>query len=127
MRNCHINRARRVLWLKMRPDTPQKYEYITVENIKGQAFSLLYIKPWTQLFDLQGRKDAPVSYSENITLRNINLKCQVFFDVAIDANIHLKDFTFEDLSIEAGKNLFDKSLINGVKLNNVKVNNIPVQ
>ncbi len=127
MRNCHINEAMRVLWLKMRPDTPQRYEYITVENIKGQAFSLLYIKPWTQFFDLKGRQDKPVSYSENITLRNIDLKCQVFFDVAIDANIRLKDFTFEDLTIEAKKNSFDKSLINGVKLKNVKVNNIPVE
>jgi polygalacturonase len=127
MRNCHINEAMRVLWLKMRPDTPQKYEYISVENIKGQAYSLIFIKPWRQFFDLQGRKDAPVSYSENITLRNIDLKCEIFFDVAIDTNIRLKDFTFEDLSIIAGKNSFDRSLINGVKLKNVMVNNIPVQ
>ncbi len=28
MRNCHVSEASRVLWLKMRPDTPQLYEYI---------------------------------------------------------------------------------------------------
>ena len=37
MRNCYVNEATRLLWLKMRGDTPQKYEFITVENITGQA------------------------------------------------------------------------------------------
>lgn len=90
MRNCYVNEATRVLWLKMRPDTPQLYEYITVENIKGQANSLIYVKPWTQFFDLQGRKDIPLSYSDNITLKNIDLKCNVFYDVAItEKNLRL--------------------------------------
>jgi polygalacturonase len=51
MRNCYVNEAMRLLWLKMRPDTPQRYEYITVENIKGQAHSMIFVKPWRQFFD----------------------------------------------------------------------------
>ena len=31
LRRIKINNASRLLWLKMRPDTPQNYEYITVE------------------------------------------------------------------------------------------------
>ena len=123
MRNCHISEAMRVLWLKMRPDTPQKYEYITVDNIKGQAYSLIYIKPWTQFFDLKGRKDVPLSYSENIVLRNIELNCEVFFDVAISEYDRLANFTFENLTIDAKNSSFDKSIVQGVTLRNVKVNN----
>lgn len=123
MRNCHINEAMRVLWLKMRPDTPQKYEYITVDNIKGKAYSLIYIKPWTQFFDLKGRKDVPLSYSENIVLRNIELKCEVFFDVAISEYDRLANLTFENLTIDAKNSSFDKSVVQGVTLRNVKVNN----
>jgi hypothetical protein len=123
MRNCHINEAMRVLWLKMRPDTPQKYEYITVENITGQAYSLIYIKPWMQFFDLKGRKDVPLSYSENIVLRNIGLKCEIFFDVAISEYDRLSNFTFENLTIDAKNSLFNKSMVQGVTLKNVKVNN----
>ena len=33
LRRCRLDNAKRLLWLKMRPDTPQNYEYITVENI----------------------------------------------------------------------------------------------
>ena len=122
MRNCHINEAMRVLWLKMRPDTPQKYEYITVENIDGQARSLIYIKPWRQFFDLQGRKDVPLSYSEHITMRNIDLTCDIFFDVDITENDKLSHFTFEDLTIEAKDAAYDKSMVHEISFDRVKVN-----
>ena len=111
----------------MRPDTPQLYEYITVENIKGQANSLIYVKPWTQFFDLQGRKDAPLSYSDNITLKNIELKCNVFYDVAITENNRLSNFKFENLIIEAQNASIDKNLVKGFILKNVKVNNVAVE
>ena len=127
MRNCHINEAMRVLWLKMRPDTPQKYEFISVENIKGEAYSLLYIKPWRQFFDLQGRKDPPLSFSENISLKNIDLKCKVFFDVAISDNYRLKNFYFENLNIEAKNGTLDKTLVEDLEIKNVKVNDQLVQ
>lgn len=127
MRNCSVNNAMRVLWLKMRPDTPQKYEFITVENIQGQASSLILIKPWKQFFDLQGRKDVPLSYSENIVLKNIDLKCEIFFDVAIGEYDRLALFTLENLNIEATNGALDKNLINGITLKNVNVNNILIK
>ncbi len=123
MRDCHISEAMRVLWFKMRPDTPQKYEFFTIENINGQAHSLIYIKPWTQFFDLKGRKDVPQSYSDNISLKNIQLQCELFFDVKITENDHLSNFTFENLNIVAQNDTFDRDMIQGVSLKNVKVNN----
>lgn len=122
MRNCHVDEAKRVLWLKMRPDTPQKYEYVTVENVTGNAYSLIYVKPWTQFFDLKGRKEAPLSYSQNITLRDINVKCDVFYDIAITKHDRLSNFTFENLKVEAKNDKYDKSIIDGVTFNNVVVN-----
>lgn len=123
VRNCTVNNAVRLLWLKMRPDTPQKYEYITVENITGYAQSMIYVKPWTQFFDLKGRKDVPLSYCDNITLRNIDIKCDVFYDMKITEYDKLSNFTFENLKIEAKNDAMDKSIIKGLKLKNVVVNN----
>lgn len=122
MRNCYVNEAKRLLWLKMRPDTPQKYEFITVENIKGQAYSMIYVKPWTQFYDLKGRKDTPLSYSENVTLRNIKLDCEVFFDVAITEHDRLSDFTFDNLKIVAKNGAYDKGVVRGFALSKVRVN-----
>jgi len=122
MRNCHVNEAERLLWLKMRPDTPQLYEYVSVENVKGLAHSMIYAKPWTQFFDLKGRKDVPLSYCKHISMKNIDMTCDVFYDIDIDQYDRLSDFTFSDLNIKAKNSAYNKSLIDGVKLINVKVN-----
>ena len=122
MRNCKIDGASRLLWLKMRPDTPQRYEYIRVEDIKGEAKTCLAVFAWKQFFDLKGRPDVPLSYGDHITLKNIDLKCDVFYGVENDPNVHLSNFTFENLNIEAVKSGVDKSLINGVVFKNVYVN-----
>jgi polygalacturonase len=122
LRNIKVNDVQRVLWLKMRPDTPQKYEYISVENITGKARSLVYVKPWTQFFDLKGRKDVPLSYSEYITLKNIQLDCEIFFDVAITKYDVLSHFNFENLSIKAKNAEINKAIVNGFNLKKVEVN-----
>ncbi|WP_120183200.1 rhamnogalacturonidase [Pelobium manganitolerans] len=122
MRNCRVDEAKRILWLKMRPDTPQKYEYVTVENVTGNAYSMIFVKPWTQFFDLKGKKEAPLSYSQNITMRNLDVKCDVFFDIAITKHDRLANFTFENLKVEAKNDKYDKSIIDGVTFKNVVVN-----
>lgn len=122
MRNCNISKAVRVLWLKMRPDTPQKYEYVTVEGITGNAESLIYVKPWTQFFDLKGRPDVPISSCDKISLKNIKLKCKVFFDVRPGEHDQLSRFYFENLDITAENAAFDKNVVKGFTVKNVKVN-----
>lgn len=121
-RNIKINNAMRILWLKMRPDTPQKYEHILVENIEGNAHSMLYIKPWTQFFDLKGREDVPISFCENITLKDMNVKCDIWYDMKITENDRLRNFTFENLEIESENTDFDKSIIENLTIQNVRVN-----
>lgn len=110
-RRCKVSNATRLLWLKMRPDTPQKYEYILVEDITGDAKSFLYIKPWNQFFDLKDRKDIPMSYSNHVTMRNIDLDCDVFFHVSKSDQYQLTDFTFENLNIRAKKPECNKEII----------------
>lgn len=122
MRNCKIDGASRLLWLKMRPDTPQRYEYIRVEDIKGEAKTCLAVFAWKQFFDLKGRPDVPLSYGDHITLKNIDLKCDTFYGVENDPNVRLSNFSFENLNIQATKTIIDKSIINGVNFKDVYVN-----
>lgn len=121
LRRCKVSNASRLLWLKMRPDTPQHYEYILVEDITGNAKSFLYIKPWTQFFDLKGRKDMPLSHSNNVTMRNINFDCDVFFNVNKSDQYQLKDFTFENLNIKTRDAKCEKEIISNFKWEKVKV------
>ena len=123
LRRCTVNQAQRLLWLKMRPDTPQHYEYIRVEDITGNATSFLYIKPWTQFFDLKGQTEIPLSYSNHVTMRNIRFDCETLFDVSDSDQYRLSDFTFENLDIKANKNLnIQTDCIRDFTLKNVTVN-----
>ena len=124
LRNCEVKNAARMLWLKMRPDTEQNYEYITVEGIRGNVHSMLYVKPWTQFFDLKGRKDMPYSRSSNVVLSNININCKVLFDVqkALD-QYSLKDFTFKEIEVTASdRPEIHVDYVENFTLKNVKVN-----
>lgn len=97
MRNCKVNGPERLVWLKMRPDTPQRYEDILVENITGKVDKMLYVKPWTQFFDLKGCKEIPMSYANNVTIRGCHLKCKKAIDVKEDTTQYiLTNFDVDD-------------------------------
>lgn len=122
LRRIKAERAACLLRMKMRTDTPQNYEYILVEDITGNIGSFLHIFPWTQFFDLKGRKDPPMSYGSNVTMRNIEVECNNFFDVRPDKEkFLLSDFTFENLTIKARNSDCDRSVIDGFEWKNVNI------
>ena len=108
LRRIKVSEASNLLWLKLRPDTPQHYEYITVEDIEGSIATFLNIKPWTQFFDLKGRTDKPVSVAEHITMRNCTCKCKTCFNVISDEKQYrLSDFVFDNIHVDAEKTWCD--------------------
>ncbi|MGN0222216.1 MAG: glycoside hydrolase family 28 protein [Prevotella sp.] len=111
LRNCTFSQANRVLWLKMRPDTPQHYEYVTIEDVSGDCNSFLVVRPWTQFFKPEQRDDMPLSTCNNITIRNAKVKSRNFFDVGSSDKYRLTDFAFENCEVTDEKNAFDKNLI----------------
>jgi polygalacturonase len=123
LRDCSVNEANNVLWLKMRPDTPQHYEYVTVENMTGNCRNFLLIRPWTQFFKPEQRDDMPLSQCNNIVIRNIHhMNCQNFFAVSKSDKYALKDFTFENIDVADEAKAFDKKLIEGTVAKNIVVN-----
>lgn len=122
-RRCDVNGAQRLLWLKMRPDTPQTYEYVEVSDITGSAGSMLYVKPWTQFFDLKGGKQYIMSYGRNVTMRNIRMVCRTVFDVSVNEDqFKLSDFAFENLELTESKPGSIEGAVAGCAVKNVKIN-----
>ena len=121
MRDCTFSNANRVLWLKMRPDTPQHYEYVTVENVSGQCGSFIVVRPWTQFYKPEKRDDMPLSVCNNVTIRNVKATCRNFFDVGKSDKYHLKDFTFANCEISDKANAFDPSLIENCVVKSVGI------
>lgn len=124
LRRCELDNPYNLLWLKMRPDTPQHYEYILIEHITGKCRNGISVHPWTQFYQLDDRPDMPLSQCNNIVLRNINLQCRNFFNVRLSDKYVLRDFTFEDVNVadEAKEIAFDKSVIQGTTIQRVTIN-----
>ena len=126
MRNCNTKKANNLLWIKMRPDTPQLNEHISIYNINGFAKNILYINEWTQFFDLKGRKDMPKSIAKNVSLYNINMSCDYFFNVTKSDKYDLSDFIFNNLNIKAKMNCFNKNIIQNTIYKNLNITNLDI-
>ena len=93
-----------------------------MENIKGSISDFININPWTQFYDLQGRKDIPLSYVNNVTLKNCECRCNKYFNVKKDTSQYLlSDFVFENLKIDAKIDGFSEDTIENIKVNNVNI------
>ncbi len=126
LRRIKVTEANNLLWLKMRPDTPQAYEYVMVEDIEGNGKNFLLVAPWTQFYDLKGRESIPMSYSNHITMRNITFDCNVFFNVKQNEDqYHLSNFTFENLAITAQNTEFHQEYVENFTVKNVKAEKKP--
>ena len=122
LRNIKVGTGYNMLWMKLRPDTPQHYSYVLVENIEGKAANFLNINPWSQFFDLQGRTDLPVSLCDHVTIRNCRFTCDTFFNVQADEeHYHLSDYSFENLTVESTNISVNRTAIENLLFKNVQL------
>ena len=126
MRRIRVTDGCNLLWLKMRPDTPQHYEYITLENIEASVSSFININPWKQFYDLGTRRDIPKSYADHITVRDCTCRCRTYLDIENNAEQYeLSDFVLKNLSIRAAAYGCAEPDITGFVTDNVTVELCP--
>lgn len=99
MRDCDFDGTYHVLLFKMRPDTPQRYRDVLVENVRGNVRAGLELQRWTQFFNAVERDPMPESAVENVTFRNADLDCsQAFYKYAKSDGFKVRNFTFTDIT-----------------------------
>lgn len=99
MRNIRINNGYNLLWLKMRPDTPQLYEHILIKNVTGKVSSFININPWTQFSNIKNEASLKngsdkkthilLSYINNITMQDCTCECDAYYNVKEDPSQYL--------------------------------------
>jgi len=112
--------------LKLRPDTPQRYEdihfrNITLENSRGGV--ILSVQPWNQYFELKGQQPLK-SIVRNVTLSDIK-GCYGSFGVFknIPGQSDISDITLKDFNVQLkGEELNGCDEVKNLKLENVTVN-----
>ncbi len=123
MRNCAFNETSNILLFKMRPDTPQKYRYVRVENCKGNTIHGIRTRIWKQFFDLKERKDMPRSYVSDIDMRDINIKCaQGFYELVPSDKYSLGSFSFVNINAIDKSGKMSVSFLKSCKVKNVFIN-----
>lgn len=99
LRDINVDGANRVIWFKMRPDTPQHYEYFLAENIRGNAKNFIVLLPWTQFYKPEDRPDMPKSRVNNIEIRNIDIECPMMLNMKPSEKYTIDNFTLEGENI----------------------------
>lgn len=123
VRNCRITGDATLLTLKLRPDTPQHYENITIDGVRleGGQGRLLNVAPWTQFFDLKGHAP-PTRQVNGITLRNITGEFGTMGTLRGNAGDVLRDIRLENLDLKLLNPKFESKGVSGLEMKNVKIN-----
>jgi alpha-L-rhamnosidase len=120
-----ITRKPTVLRLKLRPDTPQQYENISLKDITMENGGAIFnIAPWSQYFDLKGQLP-PKSLVKNITITNVkgtgnsslgkivgNPDTEFGEIILKNVDVRLKNTTLEHSDIKGLK--FEHVIVNGI-------------
>lgn len=126
VRDCVVTGRNNLLRLKLRPDTPQRYENILIENIRltgdGRIFD---VNPWTQFFDLQGHP-APSRSVAGITLRNLTGSYGSMGRILGNPGDTLGGFTLENIQLTLADDRFERGPITGFTATNVVLNGRPL-
>jgi alpha-L-rhamnosidase len=130
VRNCTMSGRATLMTLKLRPDTPQHYEHITIENIKlAGTGRLINVAPWTQFFDLKGLPP-PSRQVNNVTIRNVTGTYGAFGQLRGNPGDVLKDITLENIDVQltapqAGSDRLTLGRTENLVVKNVTVNGKP--
>ncbi len=126
MRNCTINSRSSILRLKMRPDTYQVYENITIEGITGKCGVIIALAPWTQFFDLKGTTEKPFAIVRNISFSNIDVECNNVGSIRGNPNDKISDIIFKNIKVKAETPTLTMNDYPNIKAENVLVNGSPL-
>lgn len=107
--------------LKIRPDTPQCYEYVTIEDVSGEINTFLKIVSWKQYFDMQSLQKKIRHTVENILVCSCDCRCdQDFWIVGDECLKDIKNFRLKNVKLKTKKG-FDIKSLNGFIFEDVTI------
>lgn len=117
-----ITRGPTVLRLKLRPDTPQQYENISIEGITLENGGALFkISPWTQYFDLKGQ-EPPKAVVRNIKITGVRGSGGSFGEITGHAQTTISNVQLKDVDLQLKSTDFKLGNVQDLQFKNVNVN-----
>lgn len=117
-----ITRGPTVIRLKLRPDTPQQYENITMKDITMENGGVIFkISPWTQYFDLKGQAP-PKSSIRDVKISNIKGSGSSFGEITGHDQATIKDIELKNADLQLKSTDLKLGNVQDLKFKNVKIN-----
>lgn len=111
-----------VLRLKLRPDTPQQYENISLEDITLDSAGVVFkISPWTQYFDLKGQAP-PKALIQNVRLSNLHGTAGSLGEITGHAQAIIQDIVVKNSALQLRSDDFKLGSVQRLEFKKVKVN-----
>ncbi len=122
MKDCEFDGTSHVILFKMRPDTPQQYRDVEVDGARGLVKNGVEVQRWTQFFNKVDRDPMPPSAVKDITVKNVDLKCNRDFYRDSNSDYYtLENFTFENIKAADPTGEINTSNIKDCKLKKVDI------
>lgn len=111
-----------VLRLKLRPDTPQQYENVTMDDITMVDGGVIFrVSPWTQYFDLKGQVP-PKALVRNIKISNVRGSGGSFGQITGHDQTVISDILVTNVNVQLKSTDFQVGNVQNLRFKNVKVN-----
>lgn len=111
-----------VLRLKLRPDTPQQYKNITMNDITlVDGGAIFKVSPWMQYFDLKGQAP-PKALVRNIKISNVHGKGSSFGEITGHSQATISDILVENVNVDFKSTGFQLGNVQNLRFRNVTVN-----
>ena len=113
--------------LKLRPDTPQRYEDIHYRDVTldSTAGAIMAVLPWSQFFDLKGQPP-PKSVVRNVTLTNVKGTYGSFGTIQGNpGQTEIGDITLRNIDVQLKNENLKAVDVKNLKVEKVNVNGKP--
>jgi polygalacturonase len=111
-----------VLRLKLRPDTPQQYENVTMSDITMENGGVIFkVSPWTQYFDLKGQ-EPPKALVRNIKISNVRGMGGSLGQITGHDHTVISDITVKDVDVQLKSTELQLGNVEKLRFKKVKVN-----
>ncbi len=121
-----VTRKPTVLRLKLRPDTPQQYENISLNDITMEGGAVIFnVAPWSQYFDLKGQLP-PKSIVRNISITNVKGAGNSFGKITGNPGTEFGEILVKNIDVQLKTTTFELTDLKGLKFENVVVNGAPM-
>lgn len=125
MRRCRVGADVPLVRLKLRPDTPQRYENIVVSDIEAaDAQAIFDVKPWTQFVDLQGHPPQP-SLVRGVHVSRVRGSFRTVGELRGNEGDDIDGIVLEDVDVTAAEGRLVRRPGQAIECRDVRVNGAP--